>query len=62
MKITHLNSVKKPQTIVVRNYNNNKTVTIACEVDKHKNQNLDFELGFWKIKYKNFIPKEYQYL
>jgi hypothetical protein len=62
LKITHLNSVKKPQSIVVRNYGNEKTVTFACEIPIHKNQNLDFELGYWKIKYKDFVHKEYEYL
>lgn len=62
MKITHLNSIKDVQSIVVRNYNNEKIVTFACDIPKHKNQNLDFEMGFWKVKYKEKVNKEYNYL
>lgn len=62
MKITHLSTIKIPNSIMVRNYDNKTTVTIACSSNTHQSNNLFFEVGYWKIKYKDVIPKEYNYL
>jgi hypothetical protein len=60
MKITHLSIEKKPTNIIVRNYDNVTHVLYSsCVIDKNREP---FEIGQWKIKYKNFVPKEYNHL
>ena len=60
MKITHLSNEKKPAYIIVRNYDNvTQILYSSCVIDKYKEP---FEIGQWKIRYKEFIPKEYEYL
>lgn len=57
MKISHLKHVNKPNSIVVRNYNNESIVHVPQVTENSvKSEN---ELGQWKIKYKNEVPKEY---
>jgi hypothetical protein len=62
MKITHLSIEKKPTNIIVRNYNNVTHVLYSSCIINSLKQREPFEIGQWKIKYKNFVPKEYNYL
>ena len=59
MKIRHLTYIKNPEYIVVRHYSNENIVHAPSNIHDYLEYKLDFELGQWKIKYKNFIPKEY---
>ena len=59
MKISHLNHIKKPNSIVVRNYDNKSIVHYTTEIPIELMDKLPDEVGVWKVKYKNFIPKEY---
>lgn len=57
MKICHLKHIEKPNSIVVRNYDN-KSIVHYPQVTSNSVK-LEDEVGCWKIKYKNFVPKEY---
>lgn len=59
MKISHLNHIKKPNSIVVRNYDNKSIVHYPSQIPSQLMEKLEHEVGVWKVKYKNFIPKEY---
>ena len=61
MKITHLTPESKPATIVVRHYDNAITQVTENIVKDFKDAQ-PFEIGQFKIKYVNVVPKEYNYL
>ncbi len=60
MKISHLSKEKNPNSIEVRNYNDNSTIVHFPTSEKSKdNTNI---VGSWNVKYIEYIPKEYNYL
>lgn len=59
MRISNLTHEKKPKHIEVRNYDNKAIVnfpTLELSI------NRDNIIGKWSVKYKDIIPKEYNYL
>jgi len=62
MKISHILSKDRPSSIIVRNYDNKSIVHVPSLIPIGLIEKLPDELGAWKIKYKNFIPKEYLHL
>mgnify|MGYP003499452283 CR=1 FL=1 len=60
MRISNVTVITKPLSITVRHYSD-AVVNVYCDkVIKHQ-ESGDFEIGQFRIKYKNFIPKEYAY-
>ena len=59
MRISHLKHIEKPNSIVVRNYDNKSIVHYPSQIPSKLIEKLEDEVGIWKIKYKNFVPKEY---
>jgi hypothetical protein len=57
MKISHLTHISKPNSIVVRNYDNRSIVHYPQVTNS--SVKLEHEVGVWQIKYKNEVPKEY---
>ena len=62
MRISHINTTVRPSSIIVRNYDNKSIVHMPSVIPIELIEKLSDELGAWKIKYKNFIPKEYLHL
>ncbi len=62
MRISHIQTIDRPSSMIVRNYNNKSIVHVPSVIPLELIEKLPDELGAWKIKYKNFIPKEYLYL
>lgn len=58
MRIHTIRTEKKPSSIVVRHYDDTIVNVYSKTVMKHKESD-EFEIGQFRIKYKNFIPKEY---
>ena len=62
MRISHIKTIDRPSSIIVRNYDNKSIVHVPGVIPLELIEKLPDELGAWKIKYKNFIPKEYLHL
>ena len=59
MRISHLSNEKKPNSIEVRNYDNNAIVHFPTSEKSKDNANI---VGSWNIKRIEYVPKEYNYL
>jgi hypothetical protein len=57
MRISTITVVEKPQTITVRHYDNAVVNIYSKYFIKHQEAG-DFEIGQFRIKYRNKIPKE----
>lgn len=57
-KISHIISKDRPSSIIVRNYDNEKIVHFPSIIQIELIEKLPDELGAWKIKYFNNVPKE----
>ncbi len=53
-----ITAVEKPAAIVIRNYPNS-VLNIYSKIQMKYQDAGDFEVGQFRIKYKDFIPKEY---
>ena len=62
MNFATVTAVKKPASIVVNNYPN-RVLSVYTDrvIGKYEPKN-EFEVGQFKIKYKDLIPKEYALL
>lgn len=60
METLHINNnVEKPQSIIVRNYNNDNIVNIKSDIVlNYKKHDEIYATGQWKIKYYNYISKD----
>lgn len=58
MKISHIISKDRPSSITVRNYDNEKIVHVPSIIPIELIERLPDEVGAWKIKYFNHVPKE----
>ena len=61
MRISTVMSIKKPITIAVRHYETAVTNIYSDEFIKFQEAG-DFEIGQFRIKYHNKVPKEYEQL
>ena len=59
MRISHLSKEKNPNSIEVRNYDNNSIVHFPTSEKSKDNTNV---VGSWNVKRIEYIPKEYNYL
>lgn len=58
MKISHIIPKNRTSSIIVRNYDNEKIVHVPSVIPLELIDKFPDELGAWKIKYKNYVPKE----
>ena len=59
MRISHIADIEKPNFIIVRNYGNENIVHYPRYLRFHRKiENKVNEIGQWKIKYFNHVPKE----
>jgi hypothetical protein len=58
MKISHIQIVDKPASIIVRNYDNKSIVHFPSAIPIELIERFPDELGAWKVKYYNHVPKE----
>jgi len=58
MRISHIKTIDRPSSIIVRNYDNEKIVHFPSIIPLELIEKLPDELGAWGIKYFNNIPKE----
>lgn len=58
MKISHILSKHRPSSIIVRNYDNKKIVHVPSAIPIELIERLPDEVGAWKVKYYNNVPKE----
>ena len=57
-KISHITPEQRPSSIIVRNYDNEKIVHFPSIIPLELIEKLPDEIGAWKIKYYNNVPKE----
>jgi len=57
-KISHILSKDRPSSIIVRNYDNKSIVHFPSIIPLELIEKLPDEVGAWKIKYFNNVPKE----
>ncbi len=57
-KISHILSKDRPSSIIVRNYDNEKIVHVPSIIPVELIERLPDEVGAWKVKYYNNVPKE----
>ena len=58
MKISHILSKDRPSSIIVRNYDNKSIVHFPSAIPIQLIERLPDEVGAWKVKYYNNVPKE----
>ena len=58
MKISHIIPQNRPSSIIVRNYDNKSIVHVPSIIPLELIEKLPDEIGAWKIKYFNHVPKE----
>ena len=58
MKISHILSKDRPSSIIVRNYENKSIVHFPSAIPLELIDKFPDEVGAWKIKYFNHVPKE----
>ena len=58
MKISHILSKDRPSSIIVRNYDNKSIVHVPSIIPVELIERLPDEVGAWKVKYYNNVPKE----
>ncbi len=58
MKISHITPKQRPSSIIVRNYDNKSIVHFPSIIPLELIERLPDEVGAWKIKYFNHVPKE----
>ena len=58
MRISHILSKDCPSSIIVRNYDNEKIVHVPSIIPVELIERLPDEVGAWKVKYYNNVPKE----
>ena len=58
MKISHILAKDRPSSIIVRNYDNEKIVHFPSVIPIELIDKFPNEVGAWKIKYFNHVPKE----
>mgnify|MGYP006375109347 CR=1 FL=1 len=61
MRTSTITAVDKPAAIITRNYPN-KVVSVYSKIQVKHQESNEFEVGQFKIKYKDLIPKEYALL
>lgn len=57
-KISHIISKDRPSSIIVRNYDNKSIVHFPSAIPLELIERLPDEVGAWKVKYYNHVPKE----
>jgi len=57
-KISHIIPQNRPSSIIVRNYDNRSIVHMPSVIPLELIERLPDEIGAWKIKYFNHVPKE----
>lgn len=58
MRISHIATKDRPSSIIVRNYDNEKIVHVPSIIPVELIERLPDEVGAWKVKYYNNVPKE----
>lgn len=58
MRISTVTAIKKPLAITVRHYDGAVVNIYSDKVIKHQEKG-DFEIGQFRLKYQNNVPKEY---
>ena len=58
MKISHILAKDRPSSIIVRNYDNKSIVHFPSAIPIELIDKLPDEVGAWKVKYYNNVPKE----
>lgn len=58
LKISHILSKDRPSSIILRNYDNEKIVHVPSLIPLELIDKFPDEVGAWKIKYYNNVPKE----
>lgn len=58
MKISHITPEQRPSSIIVRNYDNKSIVHVPSVIPIELIERLPDEVGAWKVKYYNNVPKE----
>ncbi len=56
-KISHIIPQNRPSSIIVRNYDNRSIVHMPSVIPLELIERLPDEIGAWKIKYFNHVPK-----
>ena len=58
MRISHIATKDRPSSIIVRNYDNKSIVHFPSIIPLELIDKFPDEVGAWKIKYYNNVPKE----